>query len=100
MPFPIAHPAAVMPLRRYCPRWLSLPALIIGSVSPDAGYLFGEKGAGGFSHGFLGSFGFCLPAGLLMVALFYSLRAPLAGILPAPYQRALLPLCKRPPGSP
>jgi hypothetical protein len=73
--------------------------LIIGSVIPDAGYLFGEKGADEFSHGFLGSFGFCLPAGILMVALFYWLRAPLVRILPAPYQRALFPLCQRPPGS-
>jgi hypothetical protein len=100
MPFPLAHPAAVMPLRRFCPRWLSLPALIIGSLTPDAGYLFGEKGAGGFSHGFLGTFGFCLPAGILMVALFYWLRRPVVRILPAPYRRALLPLCQQPPRSP
>jgi hypothetical protein len=96
MPFPLAHPAAVMPLRRYCPRWLNFPALIIGSMIPDAGYLFGEKGADEFSHRFLGSFGFCLPAGILMVALFYWLRAPLVRILPASYQRALLPVCQRP----
>jgi hypothetical protein len=100
MPFPLAHPAAVMPLRRYCPRWLNLPALVIGSLTPDAGYLFGEKGGGRFSHELLGSFGFCLPAGILMVALFYLLRAPLVKLLPAPYQRPLLPLCRRPPGSP
>jgi hypothetical protein len=99
MPFPLAHPAAVMPLRRYCPRWLNFPALIIGSLTPDAGYLFGEKGAGGFSHGFLGSFGFCLPAGILMVALVYSLRKPVVRILPPAYQRALIPLCQRPVGS-
>ena len=99
MPFPLAHPAAVMPLRRYCPRWLSFPALIIGSVVPDAGYLFGEAHGGRFSHEFVGSFGFCLPAGLVMVGLFYWLRAPAARLLPAPYQRALLPLCQRPPSS-
>jgi hypothetical protein len=90
----------VLPLRRYCPRWLNFPALVIGSVIPDAGYLFGEKGAGGFSHRFLGSFGFSLPAGILVVMLFYWLRAPLVRTLPTPYQRALLPLCERPPGSP
>jgi hypothetical protein len=100
MPFPLAHPAAVLPLKRYCPRWLNFPALVIGSLTPDAGYLFGELHGGRFSHDLLGSFGFCLPAGLLMVVLFYWLRAPLARMMPTPYQRALLPLCQRPPGSP
>ena len=99
MPFTLAHPAAVLPLRRYCPRWFSFPALVIGSLTPDAGYLFGEAGGGGFSHGLLGSIGFCLPAGLVLAGLFYWLRAPLVKILPAPYQRALLPVCQRPPGS-
>jgi hypothetical protein len=99
MPFPLAHPAAVLPLKRYCPRWLSFPALVIGSLTPDAGYLFGEKGTGAFSHRFQGSIGFCLPAGIVMVVLFYWLRVPLVKMLPSPYQRALLPLCQRPPGS-
>jgi hypothetical protein len=100
MPFPLAHPAAVLPLRRYCPRWLSFPALVIGSVTPDAGYLFGEQHAGRFSHELLGSIGFCLPVGILMAALFYWLRTPLVRVLPAPYRPALLPLCQRSPGSP
>jgi hypothetical protein len=99
MPFPLAHPAAVLPLRRYCPRWLNLPALIIGSVSPDAGYLFGELQGGHFSHGFLGSAAFCLPLGVVVMALFYRLRMPLVKMLPTPYERALLPLCQRPQAS-
>jgi len=99
MPFTLAHPAAVMPLRRYCPRWLSFPALVIGSLTPDAGYLFGEARFGSFTHRFLGSLGFCLPVGLLLVALFYGLRSPLVSMLPATYQRAFLPLCRRPAGS-
>jgi len=99
MPFPLAHPAAVLPLRRYCPRWLSFTALVIGSVTPDAGYLFGEKYWGTFSHRFAGSIEFCLPAGIVLMALFYWLRTPLVRILPAPYQQALLPLCQRPRGS-
>jgi hypothetical protein len=47
-----------------------------------------------------GSFGFCLPAGLLMLLVFYLVRSPLVGILPAPYRSAFLPLCQRPVGSP
>src|ERR1039458_366285 len=103
MAFPLAHPAAVLPLRRYCPRWLSFPALVIGSLSPDAGYCLGNLGGldwGTFSHGMLGSVAFCLPVGVVLLALFYGLRAPVIRMLPAPYQQAFLPLCWRPPGSP
>jgi hypothetical protein len=99
MPFPLAHPAAVLPLRRYCPRWLNFPALVVGSLAPDAGYLFGEHYGGPFSHRLIGSVGFCLPLGFMVVALFYWLRSPAVRLLPAPYQRALLPLCARPWGS-
>jgi len=101
MPFPLAHPAAVLPLRRYCPRYLSFPALIIGSLSPDIGYCFGNLNAGNLSHRFLaGSFGFCLPVGLLLVLVFYIARWPVVGILPSRHRRAFLPLCLRPAGSP
>jgi hypothetical protein len=99
MPFPLAHPAAVLPLRRYCPRYLSFPALIIGSLSPDFGYVFGHLHTDWFSHRFwAGSFGFCLPAGLLIVWLFYLVRSPLLGILPGRCQELLSPLCRRPAG--
>jgi hypothetical protein len=101
MPFPLAHPAAVLPLRRYCPRYLSFPALIIGSLSPDVGHFSGHFRLGEFSHRLLaGSFGFCLPVGLVLVLVFYIARWPVVGILPASYRRAFLPLCQRPAGSP
>lgn len=98
MPFPLAHPAAVLPLRRYCPRWLNFPALVIGSLSPDLSYLFGENIGGALGHRFVGSFEFCLPAGVVLVVLFYALRSTAVRMLPGPYQRALLPLCQRPAG--
>jgi len=98
MPFPLAHPAAILPLRRCCPGYFNFPALVIGSLSPDVGYIFN---AGNFSHRFLaGSFGFCLPVGLLCVLVFYGGRWPVVGILPASYRRVLLPLCQRPAGNP
>ena len=69
MPFPLAHPAAVLPLRRFCPRYLSFPALVVGSLCPDLGYLSGDWRLGNFSHRFLaGGFGFCLPVGLVVLA--------------------------------
>ncbi len=98
MPFPLAHPAAVLPLRRYCPRWLCFPALVIGSVAPDAGYLSGPFHLEGYSHRFAGSFGFALPAGLALLGLFYGLRGTVIPWLPERDRRALLPLCHRPPG--
>jgi hypothetical protein len=97
MPFPLAHPAAVLPLKRYCPRRLSFPALIIGSLSPDIGYCFGN---GNFAHSlFPGSFAFCLPVGLLMLAGFYTLRLPVVAILPTRLRQAFLPPCQKPAGS-
>jgi len=84
MPYPLAHPAAVLPLQRYCPRYLNFPALVIGSLSPDLGYAFGDSHVDWLSHRFwVGSFGFCLPAGLLIWWVFYFLRRRVAGILTA-----------------
>ncbi len=101
MPFPLAHPAAVLPLRRFCPRHLNFPALVIGSLSPDAGYAFGSLHLEDFSHRPLaGIFGFCLPVGLVLVLGFYLVRLPVVRLLPARYRQAFLPLCRRPVGSP
>ena len=96
MPFPLAHPAAVLPLRRFCPRYLSFPALVAGSLSPDFGYVFGSLHVDEFSHRlWAGSFGFCLPVGLLSVWVFYLVRAPLVGVLPGRYRQLFGPLCQR-----
>ncbi|HEY5913961.1 MAG TPA: DUF4184 family protein [Verrucomicrobiae bacterium] len=70
MPFPLAHPAAVLPLRRFSPRWLSVPALITGSVVPDAAYLVGKSSLDELSHTILGLLLFSLPAGLLLTVLW------------------------------
>jgi hypothetical protein len=100
MPFTLAHPAAVLPLRRYCPRWLDFPALVAGSVCPDLGYCFSQWHVAKFSHRFLaGDFGFCLPAGLLLVFLFYRFRRFAVRLLPARQREIFEPLCRRPAGS-
>jgi hypothetical protein len=82
MPFALAHPAAVLPLRRFCPKWLSLPGLVAGSVSPDAGYPFSRFGLDTLSHRLLGSVIFCLPVGLAVVALFSALRSRVGAVSP------------------
>jgi hypothetical protein len=92
MPFPVAHPAAVLPLRRYCPQYLSFPALVVSSLSLDLGYLFGHLHVDWISHPFwAGSFGFCLPVGLLIVWVFYLIRSPVLAILPGRYRALFRP---------
>ena len=66
MPFPLAHPAAVLPLRRFCPGRLSFLALVIGSVVPDVAYCFGPLDVDVFAHTLPGSLVFCLPMGWLL----------------------------------
>lgn len=62
-------------MRRYCPRFFAFPALVLGSVIPDFGYLFKPFHLHEFSHGFLGSFLFCLPFGVVLYGLLYWLRS-------------------------
>ena len=99
MPFPLAHPAAVLPLRRYCPRFLNFPALVIGSIIPDLGYLGRPLGLDEISHRpLLGTGVFSVPAGLVLLAAFYGLRLPVVRRLPAHLRERFLPLCVRPIG--
>jgi hypothetical protein len=99
VPFPIAHPAAVLPLRRYSSRWLAFPALVVGSLVPDVAYLFPAVSWGDESHHLLGSLLFGLPVGILMIAAFYGLRTRAVEMLPAPFDQLFLPLCRRPRAS-
>jgi hypothetical protein len=100
MPFPVAHPAAILSLRRYCPRYLSYSALVVGSLSPDFAYVIGHLHAGRFSHRFwAGSFGFCLPVGLLIVWVFHLVRSPAVEFLPDRHRKLLRPLCRQSPES-
>ena len=70
--------------------------MVIGSLTPDMGYVFQTWHVDVLSHRFLGSIGFCLPAGIIAMLVFYALRTPAVKLLPEPYQRALLPLCRLP----
>ena len=99
MPFPLAHPAAILSLRRYCPQWLSFPALVIGSLSPDAGCLFRRFQLDELSHRWTGIIGFSLPTSLAALWLLYRFRAPILQCLPAAYGRLFSPACQRPPAA-
>jgi hypothetical protein len=92
MPFPLAHPAVVLPLWRI--RWLSLSALMLGCLTPDVSYALPGGGWTGLAHSLPGTIWFCLPVGLLAYVLFRTIREPLATRLPAPHREVLMPLCR------
>jgi hypothetical protein len=69
VPYPFAHPAAVLPLIRPMGR-LGVPsALVIGSMVPDAWYLVPGL-ARADSHSLAGLFWFCLPLGFFLYLLW------------------------------
>src|ERR1044071_2436867 len=91
MPFPLAHPAAVLPFRRLSCSYFNFTALVIGSITPDLGYCLERYQVDVLSHSIRGCFIFSLPVGLVLVAVFRAIAEPLAEWLPAPHRRALAP---------
>ncbi|MFT7775880.1 DUF4184 family protein [Roseateles sp.] len=97
MPWTFAHPAAILPLRPLCPRWLSWPALILGSMAPDLSYYVGLHGwASKFCHTPLGVVTVCLPLSLLLLMLLLRFCGPLTALLPG-LHRAMAREALRPP---
>ncbi|MCU1286148.1 MAG: hypothetical protein JWO13_2498 [Acidobacteriales bacterium] len=79
MPFTLAHPAAVLPIRRFG----ILSALIVGSMIPDAFHFLPGMGESEFGHTLLGLLVFCLPAGLFCLWFFHEcLKLPSMELLP------------------
>lgn len=79
MPFTLAHPAAVVPLRS---RMTNTSALVIGSMAPDFEYFLRGRPVSTFSHSILGLLVFCLPMGLVVFYLVRSLSAGFVQLLP------------------
>lgn len=80
MPFTLAHPVLVIPLRRRA----DLTALVVGSLVPDLGHFIGLDLGREYTHGPLVWPLFCVPAGLLLYLLFTRLlRGPLLSLAPA-----------------
>ncbi len=88
MPFTFAHPAAVLPLRRF--RFLHTIPLIIGSIAPDLPYYIPSR----FNrlmvetHTPLGTLWLDVPIGLCVLLSCFLLRGPLT-VLMTPRARAL-----------
>lgn len=90
MPWTFAHPAAVLPLRSLCPRWLSWPGLVIGSLAPDLSYYVGAHAQwSAFCHTARGVVTLCLPVSLLLLLLVQRFCRPLTVLLPAPHREIL-----------
>ena len=96
MPFTLAHPAVVIPLRRHA----DLTALVIGSMVPDLTHFVGFDINRRITHHLLLWPLFSLPVGLLMYLLFTRLlREPLLSLGPLGLVERLLPRARqaRPP---
>ena len=90
MPWTLAHPAAILPLRGLGRFRLPLAALVVGSFSPDFGYYLNQFRLAAFAHTPLGVLLICVPAGALALSLFTAVRRDLINLLPQPHRGALL----------
>jgi len=100
MPFTLAHPAAILPLRGL--QYLRTAPLVIGAMIPDLPYYV----PGRFNvlrletHSVTGSFTICLALGYAALGAVYLLRRPLTALLsPRAHWvclRALAPFRRRP----
>ena len=84
MPFTLAHPAAVLPLRRV--RLLRTVPLILGAMAPDIPYYWPwriGKHIPQATHTLMGTLTIDLPIGLALLLFLWLLRVPLAAPLGA-----------------
>ncbi len=83
MPFTLAHPAIILPLK-YLPRkWISMTALLVGSVMPDCEAFIRTYSEKELTHNWFGFFVFGLPMGVVASFLFHNVvRDPLINHLP------------------
>lgn len=96
MPYPFAHPAAILPLLGPLGRFGVPSALVIGSLIPDAWY-FVPLLTRDDTHGLAGLLWFCVPAGLLAYLLFHLLlKQPLLALLPESLASKMLPSMRLP----
>lgn len=68
MPYTLAHPAVVLPLRRLV--FLSPVGLVLGALSPDFEHMLRFNVISLWSHSLSGLFWFCVPLGLAAVYVY------------------------------
>jgi Domain of unknown function (DUF4184) len=100
MAFTFSHPAAVLPLRAVFKKWIPFSALVVGSMVPDAAYYLPiPEHYRRHSHTLLGTFSTSLPAGILVLLIFYWAAATVVFLLPSPHREALEAELKPPPAT-
>ena len=83
MPFTFSHPAAVIPAKLLPQKWVSMTALVIGSVTPDFEYFIRMKNLSKYSHTWGGMFWYDLPIAFLLAFVYhYFVRDSLIDNLP------------------
>lgn len=91
MPWTLAHPAAVLPLRRLADAgYLSFPALLVGCITPDVVYHVGRWDLGRLTHTPVGMLLLDVPIGALLLWCCCALRVPVANLLPQPHRSVLI----------
>ncbi|GEC70755.1 protein of unknown function [Flavobacterium flevense] len=92
MPFTFSHPAIILPLSYLPKKWISLTALIVGSITPDFEYFLRMKVQSIYSHTLSGIFWFDLPLAIIISILFHTIvRHSLFFNLPKQIKTRLLP---------
>ena len=81
MPFTLAHPAAILPLRRLKP--LRTVPLVLGAMAPDFSHYLPWSVRAWFpdTHNLAASWRVCVPLCLGVLACCYLLRAPLTALM-------------------
>ena len=92
MPFTLAHPSILFPLRWINAKYISFTALVIGSMIPDFEYFLWMRPDAYHSHTLHGIFIFDLPATFLCAFLFHLfIRKPFLFHFPFFKDKYLLP---------
>ncbi len=86
MPLTIAHTAAALPFRKFCPRFLNFPALVAGTMAPDLAYPFHLFQLSAQAHSFTLDFLLNLPAGICLLVVYNLSKNAIASQLPSPHR--------------
>jgi hypothetical protein len=95
MPFTLAHPAIVLPLGLLPKKWISMTALIVGSIMPDVESFLRTYSEKELTHSWTGFFYFGLPFGILLTFIFHNIvRNPFVTNLPGFLQQRFFAFTK------
>lgn len=73
MPFTFSHPAAVLPAKYLPEKWVSMSALVVGSITPDLEYFIRMKNLSLYSHTWLGLLWYDMPVGFAFIFVYHLL---------------------------